>query len=416
MGRFGGALRPASPGFAPPAAFARLARMALVAFALRTIDYYRIIKTGCRGRQMHPTLRKSTPLDPTLEIDDVARTLREIEWLLVVLVLLLYVLHEPLAEASFSVAVALCTFTACIAVINYVIPQHMRNRWIVAFETWLMIAFITWILYFTAGPGRVVAALYLLPIVVTALVLGRGVTMLQVALIAACYLFVGRSVDYAFFTPSAIGHFAVDIAPMLLVAYTTSMLSGDIVNAMNRVKATSDTDELTGLYNIRGFNALAKHEFGQAARYNRGFSIMMIDADRLKQVNDTYGHSAGDRMIQIVAHVIHSAIKSTDVVARYGGDEFVCLLPAAGQQAATHVAERIRQRLADEPLVLDHSKVAITISVGIASYPAHGHTLDDISKSADRALYVSKARGRDRVTVYDEVAEDPRTTPLAAAG
>ena len=366
------------------------------------------------GDLMQQRLRKSTPLDPSLEIDDVARTLREIEWLLVVLVMLLYVLHEPLAEASFSVAIALCVFTACVAVINYVIPQRMRNRWLVAVETWLMIAFITWILYYTtSGNGKVVAALYLLPIIVTALVLGRGVTMLQVALIAACYLFVGRSVDMGFLTPTSIGHFAIDIAPMLLVAYTTSMLSGDIVNAMNRVKATSDTDELTGLYNIRGFNALSRHEFGQAARYNRSFSLMMIDSDHLKEINDTYGHAAGDRLIQTIAHVIRNALKSTDVIARYGGDEFVCMLPGAGQQAALMVGERIRQRLADEPLPVDNGHIAITVSIGIATYPNHGTTLDDLSKSADRALYVSKAKGRDRVTVYDDVAEDPVTVAIA---
>jgi len=353
---------------------------------------------------MHAGMRKSTPLDPTLEIDDVSRTLREIEWLLVVLVMLLYVLHEPMAEASFAVAMGLVTFTACIAVINYLIPQSMRNRWLVAVETWLMIAFITWILYYTTN-GRVVAALYLLPIVVTALVLGRGVTMLQVALIASCYLFVGRSVDAAFFSPASIGLFAVDIAPMLLVAYTTSMLSGDIVNAMNRVKATSDTDELTGLYNIRGFNALARHEFAQAARYSRCFSLMMIDSDHLKEINDTYGHAAGDRLIQTIAHVMRNAIKSTDVVARYGGDEFICLLPSAGQQAAVQVGERIRQRLAEEPLPIDNGHIAITVSIGVATYPAHGSTLEDLSKNADRALYVSKAQGRDRVTVYDDVAD-----------
>lgn len=363
---------------------------------------------------MHGGLRKSTPLDPTLEIEDVARTLREIEWLLVVLVLLLYVLHEPLAEASFAVAVGLCAFTACVAAINYLVPPHLRNRWLIAIETWLMIAFITWILYYATGNGKVVAALYLLPIIVTALVLGRSITMFQVALIAACYLLVGRSQDAAFFTPASIGLFAIDIAPMLLVAYTTSMLSGDIVNAMNRVKATSDTDELTGLYNTRGFNALARHEFGQAERYNRSFSLMMIDSDHLKEINDTYGHAAGDRLIQTIASVMRSAVKSTDVVARYGGDEFVCLLPGAAQQPAVTIGERIRQRLAEEPLSIDNGHIAITVSIGIATYPDHGSTMEELSKSADRALYVSKAKGRDRVTVYD-AAEDPISLKVRTA-
>jgi diguanylate cyclase (GGDEF)-like protein len=110
-------------------------------------------------------------------------------------------------------------------------------------------------------------------------------------------------------------------------------------------------------------------------------------------------------LIQTIAHVIRNVIKSTDVVARYGGDEFICLLPTATQEAAAQVGERIRERLADEPLSIDNGHIAITVSIGIATFPAHGNTLEDLSKSADRALYVSKAQGRDRVTVYDDVAE-----------
>lgn len=361
---------------------------------------------------MHPGLRKSRVLDPTLDIEDVARTLREIEWLLIVLVLLLYVLHEPASDSALAITLGLTVFTACVAFINYALPTSARTRWLVAIETWLMIGFITWVLFYNTGNGKVVATLYLLPIIVTALVLGRGITMLQVVLIAACYLLVGRTVDAGFFTPSGIGYFAVDIAPMLLVAYTTSMLSGDIVAAMNRVKATSDTDELTGLYNTRGFNALARHEFGQALRYDRTFSLMMIDSDHLKAVNDTHGHAAGDRLIQTIAHSIRNALKSTDIVARYGGDEFVCLLPGIGEEGALAVGERIRQRLAEELLAVDGGHVAITVSIGIATHPAHGPTLEDISKSADRALYVSKARGRDRVTLYSDV-QDEGTAPQA---
>ncbi len=355
---------------------------------------------------MQPVLVRSSPLDPKLEIEDVARTLREIEWLLVVLVLLFYILYQPAAESSFAVAVGLVAFTAATAVVNYLIPVKFRNRWLVALETWLMIGFITWILYYTGRSGQIVVTLYLLPIIVTALVLGRSVTMLQVALIAACYIFVGHAVNMTFFSPSSIGHFALDIAPMLLVAYTTSMLSGDIVNAMSRMRATSDTDALTGLYNMRAFDSFARHELAQASRYNRNFSLMMLDSDHLKQVNDTYGHAAGDRLIQNVAEVTRSVIKSTDVVARYGGDEFVCLLSGADKEAAVQVAERVRKRLSDDPLLIDNDEVAITVSIGIATYPMNGETLDDLAKNADRALYVSKAQGRNRVTVYGDVLDE----------
>ncbi len=236
--------------------------------------------------------------------------------------------------------------------------------------------------------------------IVSALTLGQAGTLLQMGLVAACYVFLGYSGDTSFLSLSLIGNLAADLAPMVLVAYITTMLSADILNALARVKLISETDELTDIYNVRAFNVLAAQEFQLAARYRRSLPLTMIDSDALKQVNDTYGHKAGDKLIRAVVSGIRGAVKSTDIVARYGGDEFVCLLPTAAADNAAGSGERIRRRIADAPLLLEGKDVPISVSIGVASYPIHGDKLDIVARNADKALYLSKSLGRNRVTVF----------------
>jgi diguanylate cyclase (GGDEF)-like protein len=126
----------------------------------------------------------------------------------------------------------------------------------------------------------------------------------------------------------------------------------------------------------------------------------MVDSDHLKQMNDTHGHEAGDKLIKHIVGSIRAALRTTDVVARYGGDEFVCLLPETGATGAAIVAERLRYHLERTPVDIGSKSVPSTVSIGIASFPAHGATLEVLAKNADRALYSSKAQGRNRVTVF----------------
>jgi diguanylate cyclase (GGDEF)-like protein len=162
------------------------------------------------------------------------------------------------------------------------------------------------------------------------------------------------------------------------------------------------TDSLTGLYVRRYFIVKLQEELHRAERYNKGFSIVMADLDRFKNVNDSYGHTAGDRVLKRVATFLQKNIRDVDIISRYGGEEFVFLLPEADKEEAYTVSERLRKKLAD--LKFDDLP-GITISLGIASYPDDSEDIDRLIKKADAALYTAKQSGRNKVVVYEDEME-----------
>jgi len=156
-------------------------------------------------------------------------------------------------------------------------------------------------------------------------------------------------------------------------------------------------DGLTDLYNRRHLMALAGREFLQAQRYQRPFSLAIFDIDHFKEVNDTYGHLAGDRALVALAHFCRENVRSADVLGRYGGEEFIILMPETDQSQALETAERLRLGIATLPIQLpEHITLHLTVSMGVATLQA-GMSLDDLIKCADQALYAAKAAGRNRV-------------------
>jgi diguanylate cyclase (GGDEF)-like protein len=356
---------------------------------------------GASAPPAAPAARAAGDVDlESSELRDFSRTVAEIEWLLVILVLLFHVFQDSTEDNTVAIYGGLIAFSIVIIGFHYFNFVRRPRRWSLTVETWIMIVFITWVLYNTGRLDSPLLNLYLLPIVTSALTLGQLVTLLQVGLIAACYLFLGYTTSISFLSIITAGNFATDLAPMLLVAYITTMLSQDILNAMARIKLVSETDALTGAHNMRAFNSIAERECGLAARYNRVFSLLMIDSDSLKKVNDHHGHDAGDRLIKLIVASIKRDLRTTDVVARYGGDEFICLLPETHADGAAEAAERIRHHIAETPLTHGPDSIPTSVSIGVAAYPEHGTTFEMLAKNADRALYSSKAQGRNRVTVY----------------
>ena len=158
----------------------------------------------------------------------------------------------------------------------------------------------------------------------------------------------------------------------------------------------SVTDGLTGLGNYRFFQQTLAREVDRAARFARPLSLLMLDLDRFKQVNDAHGHQVGDAVLVQVADRIREEVREVDVVARYGGEEFVVVLPETGEEGAQHLADRICERIRGVPLRTSAGDLDITVSIGVAVYPDHGDSPSSLVRAADQALYAAKGDGRDR--------------------
>ena len=175
-----------------------------------------------------------------------------------------------------------------------------------------------------------------------------------------------------------------------------------IADLFEEVKAQAVTDGLTGLYNRRYFEEYLKKEVTRANRQQQAFSIIGLDLDHLKQINDKYGHAFGDLAIKTVADVLKKNARSIDTAARMGGEEFNVILPGVDSKGAMIAAERIRKTLEAVKLdTIDH----VTASIGVATYLEHSDNIEDIMELTDQAMYQSKREGRNRVTLAKPITE-----------
>jgi diguanylate cyclase (GGDEF)-like protein len=133
-----------------------------------------------------------------------------------------------------------------------------------------------------------------------------------------------------------------------------------------------------------------------------GISVIMMDIDYFKKVNDTYGHAAGDEVLKTIADLVRHSARGSDLFCRYGGEEFLMVLPGATMEIARRRAEQLRQRCAETVFEYRGQKIQLTVSIGVATYPTHGAEMDAVLNKADQALYTSKNTGRNQVTVWAE--------------
>lgn len=167
--------------------------------------------------------------------------------------------------------------------------------------------------------------------------------------------------------------------------------------AEDQMKLLATTDHLTGVANRRRFLEIAEQEFRRARRYNRPFSVVMLDVDQFKSVNDSYGHTVGDAALKKVAEICNDVIRESDRVGRFGGEEFVVLLPETSLVDANVLAERVRAALADAKVAYEDVLISITASLGVAVMTSVHRSIQDVIAEADAAMYAAKNAGRNRV-------------------
>src|SRR5246127_2198230 len=191
---------------------------------------------------------------------------------------------------------------------------------------------------------------------------------------------------------------------VLILNTLADLLATALHNAFvfQKLQQQSITDGLTGIKTRRFFWEALSAEWKRASRSGRPFSVVLIDLDKFKEVNDTMGHFEGDLVLARVGRLLEQKSRQSNVVARYGGDEFIILMPETGVEQAQILAERLRLWLATDPMLSEHH---ITGSFGVASFPTHGFSIEDIIRVADAGMYVSKRSGGNRVSAADEFAE-----------
>jgi diguanylate cyclase (GGDEF)-like protein len=246
---------------------------------------------------------------------------------------------------------------------------------------------------------------YLLPLIPFVMFndeLGTRTIAVVPVLVLAIYLGLSRLAPPTPLSPEAVAllgypNMVIPFMALALVSYYFRLAS---MRAEQRMEAMALTDPLTGLFNRRHMGDRLREEQARAARGGRPFGVIMADVDHFKRVNDLYGHDAGDRVLVEVARLLSAGLRGHDVAARWGGEEFLLLLPDTDLEGAKTVARRIHEQSGRSLQVVQGVGEPITLTFGVAIFSG-GPTVDAAIKAADLALYEGKSSGRNRVVVRD---------------
>lgn len=194
------------------------------------------------------------------------------------------------------------------------------------------------------------------------------------------------------------GHFLNVVADHATLFITNARLHKE-------VERLAITDGLTGLYNHRHFQERLSEEFQRLKRSSQSLSIILIDLDHFKEINDIYGHPAGDTILKSLGSILKKTLRGIDIIARYGGEEFAAVLLNTESKGAYKIAERLRTKVMHTPFFAGENKLLLTISIGVAAYPHDAITKEELISRADEALYYAKKNGRNQVCIWKDIAK-----------
>ncbi|MFN3739958.1 MAG: GGDEF domain-containing protein [Thermodesulfovibrionales bacterium] len=199
--------------------------------------------------------------------------------------------------------------------------------------------------------------------------------------------------------------FDLELASIISLIANNVSLVFDKIRLFKEMERLSITDALTGLFNRRYFYEALQKEIERVKRYKATFSIVLIDIDDFKKVNDEYGHLAGDRVLQVLADILRKALRKVDIIARYGGEEFILLLPNTQKEDAGIIANRIREKISKTIFECNSDKgievlCPVTISGGITTCPDDFIDADRLLSAADKAMYEAKSLGKNRIVLF----------------
>jgi diguanylate cyclase (GGDEF)-like protein len=207
----------------------------------------------------------------------------------------------------------------------------------------------------------------------------------------------GRTLGALVLESEEVGALTQDEARPLTVLSAIAAGSLELVWQIAEVDKRARTDSLTGLWNRQHFGEELQRTLAEADRYGHPVSLVLVDIDHFKKVNDTWGHEAGDAVLRQVARILHDGVRSVDICVRYGGEEIAMLLSQTESERAVEVAERLRERIAAQPIRHGGAEIPVTASFGVATYPETVKVRDQLFPASDKALYIAKHAGRNCV-------------------
>ncbi|MBA2373542.1 MAG: GGDEF domain-containing protein [Chloroflexi bacterium] len=303
----------------------------------------------------------------------------------------------PLTQPAIFVLLGLAGLF--VLVVHDVLPADALGPARFILEGSVAITFATLLVVLTGGVGS--PFFFTFPLIVggAALVVSPPVTVGLAAAAAFGYLLAvlagPPAGELAQVTVATVG---VNLTALILLAYVGMVIAREQRRSHDAAIRMSTIDPLTSLFNRTFFFAALEREIARCARSGRGFCLLMMDLDELKLINDRYGHFHGDRVLRAVGGVIRSGVRRIDTAARYGGDEFVVVLPETDPTGAFVLAEKIRLDVAALAMDIPSGDVHPSLSVGVVSYPDDGLTADELMINADEAMYRSKRAGKNRVS------------------
>ena len=195
---------------------------------------------------------------------------------------------------------------------------------------------------------------------------------------------------------------------MLISAVKRHIRNARLERKLEYYRKLAIYDDLTNTYNRRYFNEIIEREFSRSQRSEQSLSVLMADVDDFKEVNDTHGHRAGDQVLGKVAQALQMSLRGMDIICRYGGEEFVIILPETGKEKAMGAAERLRRIVETTGISLhERQPVPVTISIGVATYPADAPDKETLILHADKALYYAKQMGKNRSCAWNNEKDSP---------
>lgn len=349
-----------------------------------------------------------TPLDPDArgrkprsdaagdEHDSFLRSVALVDWLVLVLVVLyLLVSPEPRPDAvvTFGAVLAFALFLLAFRWERFPVRSPVRR---IALDVFVTVVFLAVVVSQAGGADSPLVNLFLLPLVLSAVTLRAQATVAAFLAVSAAVVALHLAEPFGHDEPRVvIAHMLGELGPLALVTYLTHRLAGSILLARRRIQELAERDPLTGLFNVRSMDQLIAREHESRTATGRGsYSLLVADLDRLKAINDGFGHEAGNAALRNAAAAIQRAIRTTDTASRYGGDEFVVFLPDASPEVAEAVAQRMRNATYQSLFQAGERMHRMTISVGVGSYPRDGHKLSDVMAAADRRMYQDKSLRR----------------------